>query len=134
MFNYAILTTHFSNLHSMWDFTYTCTLNNLPLTCESPLCELQDLSVGHKQVLLMHHPWAFMCQPRTSFILLGNLASHRCLAPLAIILLSWTFFKIVCVGFMGLLGAIYCPHSNCERDTPCSVCERASSTHTLFPL
>ena len=37
----------------MWDFTHTCTPTNLPLTCESPpLCGLQDLFVGHEQVLL----------------------------------------------------------------------------------
>ena len=47
--NYVILTTHFSNLYSMWDFTHMCTPNNLSLTCESlPLCGFQDLSVGHE--------------------------------------------------------------------------------------
>ena len=45
----------------MWDFTHTCTPNNLPLTCESlPLCGFQDLSVGHEQVLLVPPClWAF---------------------------------------------------------------------------
>ena len=61
MLNYVILTTHSSNLYSMWDFTHKCTPNNLPLMCESPLCALQDLSMGNKQVLLVRHPWAFMC-------------------------------------------------------------------------
>ena len=37
----------------MWDFTHTCNPTNLPLTCESLLlCGLQDLSMGHEQVLL----------------------------------------------------------------------------------
>ena len=73
---------------------------------------------------LVHHPWAFMCQPYTSFILHGNLTPHCCLAPLAIILLCWAFSKIVCVGFMGLLGVIYRPCFNYKRDLPCSICER----------
>jgi len=51
--NYVILIIHFSYHYSMWDFTHTCILNNLLLTCESlPLCGLQDFSLGHKQVLL----------------------------------------------------------------------------------
>ena len=79
---------------------------------------------------LVCHPWAFMCQPCTSFILHGNLAPHRCLAPLAIILICWAFSKIICVGFLGLLGIIYHPYSNCERDPSYSICERDSSTHT----
>ena len=103
-----------------------------------PLCRLQDLFVGHEQVLLapplpneffffffLHHLWVFTCQPCTSFILHGNLTPYHCLAPLAIILLCWAFSKIVNVGFMGLLVAI------CRL---CSNCKRASSTHTLFPL
>ena len=36
----------------MWDFTHTCNPTNLPLTCESALYGLQDLFVGHEQVLL----------------------------------------------------------------------------------
>ena len=37
----------------MWDFTHTCNPTNLPLTCEFlPFCGLQDLFVGHEQVLL----------------------------------------------------------------------------------
>ena len=63
---------------------------------------------------LVHCPWTSMCQPRTSFILYGNLALHHYLAPLAIILLCWAFSKIVYIGFMGLLCAIYHPRSNCE--------------------
>ena len=73
---------------------------------------------------------AFICQPHISFILHENLAPHRCLAPLAIILICWAFSKIICVGFMGLLGIIYHPYSNCERDPSYSICERDSSTHT----
>ena len=83
---------------------------------------------------LVHHPWASTCQSHTTFILHGNLAQHHCLVPLAIILLCWAFSKIVCVNFMGLLGAIYHPCSNCKRDLPCSICKRASSTYTPFPL
>jgi len=83
---------------------------------------------------LVHHPWASKCQFRTSFILHGNLAPHRCLAPLAIIVLCWALPKIVCVAFMGLLGAIYYPYSNCEMDLPRRICERASSIDTLFLL
>ena len=56
---------------------------------------------------LVHHPWASMYQPCMSFILHGNLASYRCLAPLAIILICWVLFKIIFVGFMGLLCSIY---------------------------
>ena len=53
MLNYVILTTHSSHLYSIWDFTHTCNPTNLPLTCESlPLCGLQDLFVGHEQILL----------------------------------------------------------------------------------
>ena len=37
----------------MLDFTHTYAPNDLPLTCESlPLYGLQDLFVGHEQVLL----------------------------------------------------------------------------------
>ena len=35
---------------------------------------------------LVHHPWASTCQSHTSFILNRNLAPHRCLVPLTIIL------------------------------------------------
>ena len=108
-----------------------------------PLCRLQDLFVGYEQVLLappspneffffLHHIWVFTCQPYTSFILHGNLTPYHCLAPLAIILLCWAFSKIICVGFMGLLVAIYSHCSNYKRDLPCSICKRASSTHTPF--
>ena len=37
-------------------------------------------------------------------------------------------------GLMGFLVAIYRPCSNCERDPPCSIYKRASSTHTSFSL
>ena len=49
---------------------------------------------------LVHHLWASMCQPCTSFIH-ENLASHHCLTPLTI-LYCWASSKIVCVGFMSL--------------------------------
>ena len=53
MLNYVILTTHFSHIYSMWDFTHMCNPTNLPLMCESLLLYgLQDLFVGHEQVLL----------------------------------------------------------------------------------
>ena len=73
---------------------------------------------------LVHHSWTFTYQPRTSFILHENLTPHHCLTLLTIILLCLAFSKIVCVSFMGLLGAIYCLRSNCKRDLPCSICER----------
>ena len=84
--------------------------------------------------LLVHHPWASTCQSHTTFILNGNLTLHHCLVLLAIILLCWAFSEIVCVSFMSLLGAIYHSCSNCERDPPCSICERVSSTYTPFSL
>ena len=71
---------------------------------------------------LVHYPWAFTYQLHTSFILHTNLTPYCCLAPLAIILLCWAFSKIVCVGFVGLLSAIYCLRSNCKRDPSCSIC------------
>ena len=83
---------------------------------------------------LVHHSRTFTYQPRTSFILHENLTPHRCLALLTIILICLAFSKIVCVGFMGLLGAIYCPYSNYKKDLPCFICARASSTHTPFLL
>ena len=47
----------------------------------------------------------------------GNLASHRCLAPLTIILLYWVFFQDCLCGLLwALYGAIYHFRSNCERD------------------
>ena len=146
MLNYVILTTYSSHHYSMWDFTHTYNLTISP--SHVSLC----LSMGFKTSLwtmnksyslsllpngpfpsLVHHPWASTCQPRMSFILYGNLASHRCLTPLAIILICWTFSKIVCVGFMGLLGAIYRPYSNYKKDSPpCSICKRALSTHLVL--
>ena len=90
--------------------------NNLSLTCESlPFCGLQDLSIGHEQVLLtplclmgfslhqciihgslIRHPWEPHVIPtRTSMgiphvYVHGNLAPHHYLAPLAIFL-CWAF-------------------------------------------
>ena len=104
--------------------------------CESlPLCGLQDLSMGHEQVLLIspclmgfslhqriihesliRHPWEPHVNPtRTSMGTLfvhvhGNLAPHHYLAPLAIFL-CWVFLLFsslgsLCVGHLGFL----CPH------------------------
>ena len=37
----------------MWNFTYTCTPNNLLFMCEFlSLYGLQDLSVNHEQIIL----------------------------------------------------------------------------------
>ena len=73
--NYVILTTHFSNLYSMWDFTHMCTPNNLPLTCESlSLCGLQDLFVGHEQILLT--PPCLMGFSLHQCIIHGSLVRH----------------------------------------------------------
>ena len=112
--------------------------------CPLLFCGLQDLSMGYEQVLLtspylvgffLH--WCIIhglprINPACPFIFYGNL---HCLALLAIILFCWAFSKIVCVGFMGLLGAIYRPCSNCENDPSLlHLQEGASSTHTPFPL
>ena len=109
--------------------------------CESLLLYgLQDCSMGHEQVLfappgligfffflvclfvclnqcIIHGPLHFNSQHCISFIFHGNLTPHCCLAPLAIILLCWAFSNIVCVGFMGLLYAIYRPHFNSKRNS-----------------
>ena len=106
---------------------HQCIVHGTPCVNPTPLPN------GHFPSLV-HHPCDCTCQSRTSFILYGNLTPHHYLALLAIILLCWAFFKIVCAGFMGLLGAICHPRSNCKKDPPCSICERASSTHTPFPL
>lgn len=61
-------------------FTYTCILNNLPLTCEFlPLCRFQDLSVGHGQVPLapfylmsFFHCFINMSSMSLSYIIHGN--------------------------------------------------------------
>ena len=142
---YVILTTHSSHHYSMWDFTHTCN-PIIFLLCVS-FCLFVGFKtsswVMNKSYLLpprlmssffffLHHLWVFTCQPCTSFILHGNLTPYHCLAPLAIILLCWAFSKIICVGFMGLLVAIYSHCSNYKRDLPCSICKRASSTHTPF--
>ena len=84
---------------------------------------------------LVHHPWAFMCPPRTSFILHGNLALHYCLAPLAIIHLCWPFFQDHLCRLLWAWLVQYTVHALTLKGTyPCSICERASSTRTPFPL
>ena len=85
--------------------------------------------MGHEQILLtpfylrgffpspVHNPWASTCHSRTSFIH-GNLAPHRCLAPLTIILICWPFFQdYLCRLLFILLHTIYRVCSNCERDS-----------------
>ena len=94
------------------------TLNNLPLTCESlPLRDLQDLYVGHEQVLLtplclmgfslhqciihgslVRHLWEPRVNPTCTSIgtphvhVHGNLTPHHYLAPL-VIFLCWASFS-----------------------------------------
>ena len=66
---------------------------------------------------LVHHPWASTYQPCMSFILHGNLASHRCLAPLVVILLCCAFFQDSLCGLLwALLCVVYCLYSNYEID------------------
>ena len=138
MLNYVILSTHSSHHYSMWDFTHICIPNNPPLHmwvstslwASRPLhgswkSSTRSLLPNELFPSLMHHPWTSTCQHHMSFILHWNLAPYHCLAQLAIILICWVFLKIVCVVFMGLLGAIYLPYS---------ICEMTSSTHTLFLL
>ena len=71
---------------------------------------------------LVHHPWASTCQPCKSFILYGNLVPHFCLAP-----------KGTHPAPSAKVLQVHTPHphSNCP---PYSICERISSTHTLFLL
>ena len=100
----------------MWDFTYTYNSTISPSRVSLPLYGLQDLFVGHEQVLLtppclmgfslhqciihrslVRHPW----EPRVNLArtsmgtphvyVHGNLASHHYFAPLAIFL-CWAFF------------------------------------------
>ena len=85
-----------------------------------PLYGLQNLSVGHEQVLLtLPYQLVFSFTNASSIsphvsaqqaFFHGNLAPycHCRIAPLKNIL-CWAFFKIICVGFMGLFGAIYHP-------------------------
>ena len=111
----------------------TCISNNLPLVYEFlPLCELPNLSMGHKQVLasfylpmdFFHHqnilhglfirypyenhmstPHAHLQKLGLHFHSHGNLALHCDLASLTM-LICWVFFffslKIVCVDLLGL--------------------------------
>ena len=96
-----------------------------------PWTSSTHFSFPHKPFpLLVHHPWASTCQPCKSFILHGNLVPHHCLTPLAIILLCWAFSKIICVGFMGLIGAIYRPTSIVKRTRPTQFA-KGLQVHTL---
>ena len=113
MLNYVILITHSSHFYSMWDFTHTCNSTISPSRVSLPLYGLQDLFVGHEQVLLtlpylmgfslhqrvihgslVRHPWEPRVNPaRTSMgtpYVHVNLAPHHYLAPLAIFL-CWAF-------------------------------------------
>ena len=100
----------------MWDFTHTCNLTISPSRVSLPLYGLQDLFVGHEQVLLtppclmglslhqriihgslVRHPWEPRVNPAHTSMGIphvhvhGNLASHHYLAPLAIFI-CWAFF------------------------------------------
>ena len=115
MLNYVILTTHSFHHYLMWDFTHTCNPTISPSRVSLLLYGLQDLSVGHEQVLLtppclmgfsLHqcvihgsivcHPWEPCVNPtRTSMgtplvHVHGNLAPHHYLA-LSAIFLCWAF-------------------------------------------
>ena len=132
----------------MWDFTHTCTPNDLTLTCEFlPLCgswtspTRSPLSYGlflHQVVI--HGP--FICHPWKSHVNLahismetpqvhihGNLAPHHYLAPLST-LICWVFSR----SFMWALWAYlerYTIHTPIAKGTrPYSICERVLSTHT----
>ena len=118
---YVILTTHFSYFYLMWDFTYTCNSTISPSRVSLPLYGLQDLFVGHEQVLLtspclmgfsLHqrviheslvcHSWEpRVNSARTSMgtphvYAHGNLAPHHYLALLAIFL-CWAFLSKIFV-------------------------------------
>ena len=99
--------------------------NNLSLTCESlPFCGLQDLSIGHEQVLLtplclmgfslhqciihgslVHHLWESRVNPTYTSMgtphihVHGNLTPHHYLAPL-VIFLCWASFSFFLFFFL----------------------------------
>ena len=114
--NYVILTTHSSHLYSMWDFTHTCNPTISPSRVSLPLYGLQELSVGHEQVLLtppyrmgfslhqhvihgslIRHPWEPCVNPARKSMgtphvhVHGNLTLHHYFTPLAIFI-CWVFF------------------------------------------
>ena len=124
MFNYVILTTHSFYFYSMWDFIYTCYSTISPSRVSLPLYELQDLCMGHEQVLLIPpclmgfsfhkriihgslvcHPW----KPCVNLVYTSmgtlhvhvhrNLASYHYLAPLAIYIYIYIFRIFVCGSF-----------------------------------
>ena len=117
----------------MWDLTHTCHPIISPSRVSLPFYELQNLFVGHEQVLLtppylmgfslhqciiygylVRHPWEPCVNPartsmRTPHVYVhGNLAPHHYLAPLAIFL-YWAFLfflfspRSLCVGHLGFL-------------------------------
>ena len=100
----------------MWDFTRTYNPTISPSRVSLPLYGLQNLSMGHEQVLLtppclmglslhqciihgalVRHPWEPRVNPAHTSMGIphvhvhGNLASHHYLAPLAIFI-CWAFF------------------------------------------
>ena len=95
----------------MWDFTHTCNPTNLPLTCESlPLCGLQDLFVGHEQILLT--PPCLMGFSLHQCIIQGFLVRHPWeprVNPARISMGCWAFLFFLfspgslCVGHLGFL-------------------------------
>ena len=87
----------------VWVSVFLCVIRSFHGSWTGPTCSPLPNGLFCS---LVHHPWASMCQPHTSFILHGNLTPHCCLAPLAIILLCWAFSKIICVGFKQ--GSQYC--------------------------
>ena len=118
---YVILITNFSHFYLMWDFIYTYNPTISPSRVSLPFYGLQDLFVGHEQVLLtppclmsfslhqciihgslVRHPWeprvilarTFMGTPHV--YVHGNLTPHHYLAPLAIFL-CWAFLSKIFV-------------------------------------
>ena len=136
MLNYIILVTHSSHHYSIWNFTHTCIPDNLPphvwVLASLMLCGLQDLFMGHEQVLLaspclmgLSLHWCIIHGlPRVNLARLLSFMeiSHLiiCLAPLTIILLCWAFSKIICVGFMTFLVqyTVPAPTTKGTRPTP----------------
>ena len=99
--NYVILITHSSHLYSIWDFTHTCNPTISPSRVSLPLCGLQDLSMGHEQVLLtppclmgfslhqciihgslVRHPWEPRVNPASTSMGTPHVYAHGNLAPL----------------------------------------------------
>ena len=124
MLNYVILTTYSSHLYLIRDFTHTYNPIISPSRVSLPLYGLQDLSVGHEQVLLtphclmgfslyqlvIHgslvcHPWEPHVNPARTSIgtphvhVHRSLASHHYLAPLAIFIFFFSSMIFVCGPF-----------------------------------